>query len=179
MTATKLKADETKPSDPKRSGGIEVFTAVVVHQKDRLKVRKAADMDAAWTILQKKYINQDPISLHHTVIEGVPVRDFLHVLSHYHLPRKDLLDGIGISERTLQRNEGGKLNPVHSGAALALLEITAMAERVLGNREDAEQWLSKKSMALNGERPLDLLTSSPGIDAVKDLLTRIEYGVYA
>lgn len=53
------------------------------------------------------------------------------------------------------------------------------ATRVLGSHEAAERWSLQKSLALDGERPLDLLTSDSGTEATQDLLTRIEYGVYA
>ena len=72
-----------------------------------------------------------------------------------------------------------KLNPKHSDAALALMEVTEAAERVLGSRLAAEQWLTRPAIALDRERPIDLLTSTTGIQAVKDLLTRMEHGVYS
>ncbi len=72
-----------------------------------------------------------------------------------------------------------KLNPKHSDAALALMEVTEAAERVLGSRLAAEQWLTRPAIALDRERPIDLLTSTIGIQAVKDLLTRMEHGVYS
>ncbi|MEN9377227.1 MAG: hypothetical protein RL710_2384 [Pseudomonadota bacterium] len=72
-----------------------------------------------------------------------------------------------------------KLNPKHSEAELALMEVTEAAEKVLGSRLAAEQWLTRPAIALDRERPIDLLTSTTGIQAVKDLLTRMEHGVYS
>lgn len=89
------------------------------------------------------------------------------------------LKAIGISSKTLERKENDRLNRGHSDAAYALLEVMGTAERVLGNRPLAEQWLARPALSLNGQRPLDLLTTSPGIGAVKELLGRIEYGVHA
>ncbi len=60
----------------------------------------------------------------------------------------------------------------------ALIEIAAIAEKVLGTRELAESWISQPALALNGKRPMDLLTTIPGTEVVKDLLTRLEFGVY-
>ncbi len=60
----------------------------------------------------------------------------------------------------------------------ALIEIAAIAEKVLGTRELAESWISQPALALNGKRPMDLLTTTPGIEVVKALLTRLEFGVY-
>lgn len=69
-------------------------------------------------------------------------------------------------------------NQASSNAALALIEINGLAERVLGGHAAAEHWLSEPAIGLDGQRPIDLLSSSPGIESVKDLLQRIEYGVY-
>jgi putative toxin-antitoxin system antitoxin component (TIGR02293 family) len=57
--------------------------------------------------------------------------------------------------------------------------VVDLATRVFGSHEAAERWLLQKSLALDGERPLDLLTSASGREAIQDLLTRIECGVYA
>jgi len=62
--------------------------------------------------------------------------------------------------------------------AMALKEVTEIAIRVLGTRELAEHWLTHSALALDGQRPLDLLATAPGVEAVKDLLARMEFGVY-
>lgn len=62
--------------------------------------------------------------------------------------------------------------------ATALLEVADLAARVLGSRDLAEHWLSQPALALDGQRPQDLLTSAPGVAAVRTLLTRMEFGVY-
>jgi putative toxin-antitoxin system antitoxin component (TIGR02293 family) len=69
--------------------------------------------------------------------------------------------------------------PDRSGADLALMEVTQLAEKVLGSADEAEQWISRAAHGLEGKRPIDLLTNPSGVSAVKDLLNRIEYGVYA
>lgn len=54
--------------------------------------------------------------------------------------------------------------------------MTAIAGRVLGTQELAENWLAQPSLALDCQKPEDLLTTAAGIQAVKDLLARLEYG---
>ena len=66
----------------------------------------------------------------------------------------------------------------HFDAATALKEVTDIDRRVLGTDDLAEYWLTQSDLALDGQRPLDLLATAPGIEAVKDLLTRMEFGVY-
>lgn len=60
----------------------------------------------------------------------------------------------------------------------SLKEVSIMAIRVLGTAEQAEHWLTHPALALDGLRPLDMLTTAAGIQAVMDLLTRLEFGVY-
>ena len=57
-------------------------------------------------------------------------------------------------------------------------EILDIAERVLGTRRSAENWLDRAAFGLGGQVPCDLITTQAGCTLVKDLLTRIEYGVY-
>ena len=65
-----------------------------------------------------------------------------------------------------------------TGRLEAMQEVADMATRVLGTLELAEYWLAQPALALDGKRPIDLLSTAAGIQAVKDLLTRMEFGVY-
>jgi len=54
-----------------------------------------------------------------------------------------------------------------------------MAEEVLGSAEAANEWLNTEAMGLEFRKPIDLVSTSPGAEAVKTLLQRMKYGVYA
>jgi putative toxin-antitoxin system antitoxin component (TIGR02293 family) len=60
----------------------------------------------------------------------------------------------------------------------ALEEILATAATTMGGREAAERWLGKAALALHKRRPLDLLSTPAGVELVKRVLGRMEYGVY-
>lgn len=66
----------------------------------------------------------------------------------------------------------------NADAAAVLQEVTDIATRVLGSRNLAQHWLSQPALALDGQRPRDLLSTASGLEAVKPLLTRQEFGVY-
>lgn len=91
----------------------------------------------------------------------------------YKLPMELVFKGVG-SDPACQ------LIPqtLESDGREARAEVTVIATRVLGTSELAEHWLTHPALALDGRRPLDLLTTAAGIQAVKDLLTRMEFGVY-
>ncbi len=54
-----------------------------------------------------------------------------------------------------------------------------LAEYVLGSRRLVKQWLTEPAVRHEGRSRLDLIGASPGVEVVKDLLTRMEYRVYA
>lgn len=125
-------------------------------------------------------VHLSAVQRHHLVKGGVPSKVVRDALDTYHCINHDLLLGsIGLSSKTLDRRQKDRLNEHHSDAALALMEVTALAESALGTRDLAEEWLNSPAIGLDGKKPLEMLTTAPGIAAVKELLGRIEYGVYA
>jgi putative toxin-antitoxin system antitoxin component (TIGR02293 family) len=50
---------------------------------------------------------------------------------------------------------------------------------VFGSQAEAEQWLDRPAIGLDGRKPIDLLRTHPGTRLVSEYLTRIEHGVYA
>lgn len=59
------------------------------------------------------------------------------------------------------------------------MSVRAMAEDVLGSAETANEWLITEAMGLEFRKPIDLVSTSPGAEAVKIHLQRMKYGVYA
>lgn len=56
--------------------------------------------------------------------------------------------------------------------------LLAKASEVLGTREAAKEWLRTPSMALDYQRPADLLSTPAGAEAVDRLLGQMEHCVY-
>lgn len=54
-------------------------------------------------------------------------------------------------------------------------DVWQHAAHVLGP-ENVRQWFESPALALNGRRPIDVLTTEP--DLVRELLTRLDYGTY-
>lgn len=63
----------------------------------------------------------------------------------------------------------------HSGLPDDILQL---AIQVLGSQVLAELWLEQPAVALDGRRPGELLRSEAGAQAVRELLMRIEFGIY-
>jgi hypothetical protein len=60
-----------------------------------------------------------------------------------------------------------------------VIEVEQLAALVLGSRAAAEEWLAKRQLGLDGQRPRDLLATATGTQLVTDLLLRMEAGIYS
>lgn len=121
------------------------------------------------------------IERHRLVSHGLPKKALEDAIAWFdEIPKQVVLDAIGISQKTVDRKETNEpLNPQHSNTLFSLLEVSSLAESTLGSKQLAEQWLNTPAIGLDGAKPISLLGTGPGVEAVKDLLARIEYGVYA
>ncbi|WP_245615434.1 antitoxin Xre/MbcA/ParS toxin-binding domain-containing protein [Muricoccus aerilatus] len=57
-------------------------------------------------------------------------------------------------------------------------DVLTQAAEVFGSRETAADWLMRPAMALDRQRPVDLLGTAAGKEQVELLLIRLQYGVY-
>ncbi len=93
-----------------------------------------------------------------------------------------ILKAIGVSERTAQRIKTDPDKPLDARTTdgiYRLESVRVLAEEVLGSEEAANEWLKVEAMGLEFRKPIDLVSTSPGAEAVKTLLQRMKYGVYA
>jgi len=61
----------------------------------------------------------------------------------------------------------------------AYAEILQLATRVFEDGEYALSWVREPNMALEGQAPVDFLNRPNGLEIVKNVLLRIQYGVLA
>lgn len=72
-----------------------------------------------------------------------------------------------------------RLNSVTSDRLYRFAKIYSMAVDVFGGLDEAQKWLRSPQIGLNGRIPLELIATEAGAQEVKDLLGRIEYGVFS
>ena len=123
------------------------------------------------------------LDVHALIQAGFPNGVVAHLIDNVpELKNPEFLQkAVGMSLRTSQRkNAGGNvLTSEQSSKAWNFAEVMAQATAIFGSKEGGVRWLSQPALALEGQRPIDLLSTSAGHDLVKDLLTRLEFGVYA
>lgn len=96
------------------------------------------------------------------------------------LSQEALAQTLGVSSRTVARWEDGAASP--SPLAMARLRILAEIHqkvRKLFRGKEAEAWLRTPNPMLAGQSPLEHLRAPGGIEGVRDLLGRIEWGIPA
>jgi putative toxin-antitoxin system antitoxin component (TIGR02293 family) len=121
----------------------------------------------------------DKIELSNQVIRGFPFKAFVTLMKTMHLTNQQLADLVQISERTLtRRRKEGKLKSDESERLLRFSRLFTMALELFdGDRSAAQDWLSTKNRALQGQSPLEESRTEIGAREVENLIIRLEHGV--
>ena len=127
-------------------------------------------------VLREKIAN--PLELHEKTRQGFPYAAFDSVRSTLRLTRGEAARAIGVPERTVARRKKEKrFNALESDRLLRIARVGALAVEILGNEDNASQWLKKANYALGARPPLDLLDTDAGTKSVEDVLWQIAYGI--
>lgn len=124
------------------------------------------------------------VMAHDAVMKGVPGRALTSIWESARgtLPANSILKAIGVSARTAHRIKTEPDKPLDARTTdgiYRLESVRALAKEVLGTAVAANEWLNTEAMGLEFRKPIDLVSTSPGAEAVKTLLQRMKYGVYA
>lgn len=132
-------------------------------------------------ILKKKVENK--LDVHSLIRTGFPTAALQFLVKNVpELSNPEILQKtIGMSLRTLQRKKSAEslLTSEQSGKVWDFAAIVTKATDVFGSQEDGLAWLMAPAIALNDQRPIDLISTTAGRETVQDLLTRLDFGVYA
>ena len=124
---------------------------------------------------------QDKLLIAKAVRHGVPNSLFKEIKTNSPFDDIQWSSFLDINIRTLQRYKSAKnhvYKPLQSERIFELAEVVSMGDIVFDTPEHFSIWLNTPSMALGGEKPVNLLDSSYGKDLVLAELNRIEHGVF-
>ncbi len=135
-------------------------------------------------ILGKKYIKtniESPFDYITIANKGLNSNVILNFRRHFKISREFTAELLNISEPTMYRWVRGnkKLGRNYSIQLFELTELFLYGSELFENIENFFKWLELPNAALGGLKPKELLEVPNGISKVKDLLGRIEYGVYS
>lgn len=110
---------------------------------------------------------------------GLPATVMLETAKSLQLPTTTI-ESI-ISRRTLERRLKAHqlLSVEESDKLVRLIQTISRAVEVFGDKGTALQWMKEPNRAMGGRTPFSLVNTSPGVELIKDILGRIEHGVYS
>lgn len=115
---------------------------------------------------------------------GIPVSAMLQIKKATGLSDQQMAQTVGMSRRTFSRRIQeatvitSKLNPVESDRLYRLARIIARAIEVFGDEKEAQVWLNEPKQALQGQTPLEVIRTEPGVQQLDIMLGRIEHGIF-
>jgi putative toxin-antitoxin system antitoxin component (TIGR02293 family) len=87
---------------------------------------------------------------------------------------------LNVTKATLHTKKGKeKFDQYISERIFLLADLYSYGYDVFEDRPRFNQWMKKPNRALNGDTPLNLLDTLYGMEEVRHLIGRIEYGVYS
>ncbi|MCU0403800.1 MAG: DUF2384 domain-containing protein [Chitinophagaceae bacterium] len=102
------------------------------------------------------------------------------MMAHLDITATDMARILHTSDRTMRRyTDNTVLNPEQSERLLELARLFAHGLNVFGSRSRLRRWMNGPVQSLGGQKPIDLLDTSVGVNLVDDILGRIEYGIVA
>jgi putative toxin-antitoxin system antitoxin component (TIGR02293 family) len=116
----------------------------------------------------------------HVIEKGLPARSIDHLKAALQLNDEEVSSTLGVSQKTISRLRSQPKKKLGVGVGDRLYRaahVFALAASVLGDEDEAREWLRRPQIGLGNLVPLDLLTTEAGAREVEDLLGRIEYGV--
>ena len=135
-------------------------------------------------ILGKKYIRtkiESPFDFITIASKGINANIIVNFRNHFDIPRSYAAELLNVSEPTIYRwiRNNKKLERNYSVQLFELADLFLYGSEVFENKTDFFKWLELPNTALGGLEPKELLEIPGGIAKVKELLGRIEHGVYS
>lgn len=75
--------------------------------------------------------------------------------------------------------EAGAFEATTVPTATGLERITALANRVFGDATKADRWLREPKRSLDGKAPLAIVDAEGGEQTIREMLYRIQHGMFA
>ncbi|MEM1002715.1 MAG: antitoxin Xre-like helix-turn-helix domain-containing protein [Bacteroidota bacterium] len=113
--------------------------------------------------------------------KGLSIAVLMNLQKRMKFTNREMGKALEISESTLQRRlrEGKRLDKKESESAIQLASLWAKGIEVFEDENDFRVWLEMNNTALGNNKPIELLHSPIGREEIKEVLNRIEWGIYS
>jgi putative toxin-antitoxin system antitoxin component (TIGR02293 family) len=114
------------------------------------------------------------------VREGISKKSLEHLKEKSGLDYDELASTLDVARATLINKKGAeKFSANVSEKIVGLADIYSYGYEVFEDKEAFNQWIKRPNKTLGGSTPYELLDSQFGREEVRNLIGRIEYGVYS
>lgn len=111
--------------------------------------------------------------------KGVSKNDLEDIKEHSGLDYDTLSRILAVSRATLINKKGlEKFDTATSERILLLADTLSYGESVFEDKDRFNRWMKNSNKALGDKAPIDLMDTVYGIQEVKNMIGRIEYGVF-
>jgi len=112
--------------------------------------------------------------------EGISKKDLENLKEKSDLDYNQLSKVLSVARATLINKKGtAKFDMVLSERIVGVADIYSYGYEVFEDENRFNEWIFRANKALGGQSPYDLLDNQYGREEVKNLIGRIDYGVYS
>lgn len=139
------------------------------------------DNQINYSIWERVGIPSRGIALHCAIHDGLNYDVFLKMANLTGIEKKALAKSLSIAPATLHRRaKAGHFTSDESDRLYRFTDVfVAAVDLFEGDQKQAVSWMTSNIKGLGNKRPLDMLSTSAGCDAVADMIGRLEHGVFA
>jgi putative toxin-antitoxin system antitoxin component (TIGR02293 family) len=114
------------------------------------------------------------------VRNGISKTDLETLKAKTKLDYDNLAKALSVTRATLINKKGKeKFNPAVSEKIVGLADLYSYGYEVFEDRENFNQWMFRPNQALGGQIPYDLLDNQYGCEEVRNVIGRIDYGIFS
>jgi len=114
------------------------------------------------------------------VDRGVTKKDLESLKDKTELDYDELASVLSVGRATLINKKGDdKFSPPLSEKIVGLADLYSYGYEVFEDKERFNQWMLRPNRALGGQAPYDLIHNQFGREEVRNVIGRIDYGVYS
>ncbi|ANQ52832.1 DUF2384 domain-containing protein [Flammeovirga sp. MY04] len=161
--------------------GIDIKKEKFDIKKSIKRARAIRNKKVLWTIRirDKEYSWSNKIERVALIRDRLPYEAIELLSTRTELSIKEVLSIFELSQITYnkRKRENGLLNGRDSEVVLLLTELLDFGIEVFNNEEAKfNRWLKKANYSLGGMKPITLFDTVTGIQEVRNILNRVEYG---
>lgn len=111
---------------------------------------------------------------------GISKGILVEIKNHINMDYDNLSNILGTTKTTIHnKKDDDKFSPAVSEKIIALADLYEFGYTVFEDKLNFQKWIQTPNKALGSRKPLELLDTIFGIEEVKNIIGRIEHGVYS